>query len=391
MKTPIYYFTEQDPDYAIKGSRDPLGLQVIWQKEAKKLIPYLSTVSGNLHDFQILCLAYSLYGKPADSDFPKYFLRFEQVMAYVRFCFFEDSGFNGINRVRKKVDDSSRVSISNKTNDEILSNQRAYGIWGKYNRPFRDMRLLEQPDFNKIFFDKVNALPTLEIQKFLLKLHKKEGFKTDIAELAFLADLLALTKDERKLYQERILKVDQANPYQNQLDQFFQNFVAEDFNLYQFIEDFRASEFVQDENLQHILNDIEQTERLLSPLSRIFRYLQTKPLWSKREIESDKFITQWKYAGNYMFRANSEENKTKNHLVVSMQKNNWALIEDISKRNKEVSAWRKGTAWITVSNDMLEVHHNEGAGFWENYNPQTNYDNPYFLNTYLGLHRQLYA
>lgn len=229
------------------------------------------------------------------------------------------------------------------------------------------------------------------MQKFLLKLHKKEGFKTEVAELAFLADLLALTTDERKLYQERILKVDQANPYQNQLDLFFQNFVAEDFNLYQFIEDFRTSKYVQDENLQHILNDIEQTERLLSPLSRIFRYLQTKPLWSKREIESDKFITQWKYAGNYMFRANSEENKTKNNLVVSMQKNNWALIEDISKRNKEVSAWRKGTAWITVGNDMLEVHHNEGAGFWENYNPQTNYDNPYFLNTYLGLHRQLYA
>ncbi len=298
-----------------------MGLQVIWQKEAKKLIPYLSTVSSNLNDFQILCLAYSLYGKPADSDFPKFFLRFEQVMAYVRFCFFEDSGFNGINRVRKKVDDSSRVSISNKTNDEILSNQRAYGIWGKYNRPFRDMRLLEQPDFNKIFFDKVNVLPIQEMQKFLLKLHKKEGFKTDIAELEFLKDLLTLTKNERKLYQERILKADLPNPYQNQLDQFFQNFVAQDFNLYQFIEDFRASEFVQDENLQHILNDIEQTERLLSPLSKIFRYLQKKPLWSKREIESDKFITQWKYAGNYMFRANSEENKTKNYLVVSMQKN----------------------------------------------------------------------
>ena len=125
MKTPIYYFTEQDPDYAIKGSRDPLGLQVIWQKEAKKLIPYLSTVSGNLHDFQILCLAYFLYGKPADSDFPKFFLRFEQVMAYVRFSFFEDSGFNGINRVRKKIADSNKVSISNKTGDEILSNQRA--------------------------------------------------------------------------------------------------------------------------------------------------------------------------------------------------------------------------------------------------------------------------
>ncbi len=56
----MYFITEQDPNYSIKGSRDPLGFQVVWQAAGRKLIPNLSTVSGSIKDFQILCLAYAI-------------------------------------------------------------------------------------------------------------------------------------------------------------------------------------------------------------------------------------------------------------------------------------------------------------------------------------------
>jgi len=56
----MYFITEKDQNYTIKGSKDPLGFQVIWQSAGRKLIPNLSTVSNNLIDFQILCLAHTI-------------------------------------------------------------------------------------------------------------------------------------------------------------------------------------------------------------------------------------------------------------------------------------------------------------------------------------------
>ena len=83
----MYFITDKDPNYTIKGSRDPLGFQVIWQAAGRNLIPFLSTVSGSIKDFQILCLAYALKKelKIEDKQFEPFFLRFEQMMAYTRF------------------------------------------------------------------------------------------------------------------------------------------------------------------------------------------------------------------------------------------------------------------------------------------------------------------
>ena len=58
----MFYFSEQDPNFRIKGSRDPLGFQTIWQSLGRTVIKYLSTVSSNLKDFQVLSYAWYFYG-----------------------------------------------------------------------------------------------------------------------------------------------------------------------------------------------------------------------------------------------------------------------------------------------------------------------------------------
>jgi hypothetical protein len=131
------------PNYSIKGSRDPLGFQVVWQAAGRKLIPYLSTVSGSIKDFQILCLAYALKKelKIEDKQFEPFFLRFEQMMAYTRYKSYPKEGFNGVDKVRKLMSGNpASVRISSAIADQLLSNQKAYGIWGKYNSPFSEMR-----------------------------------------------------------------------------------------------------------------------------------------------------------------------------------------------------------------------------------------------------------
>jgi hypothetical protein len=154
----MYFITNQDPNYSIKGSRDPLGFQVVWQAAGRKLIPFLSTVSGSIKDFQILCLAYALKKelKIEDKQFEPFFLRFEQMMAYTRYKSYPKEGFNGVDKVRKMMSvNPVSVRISTAIADQLLSNQKAYGIWGKYNSPFTEMRLIEMPEYSNVYIPKV--------------------------------------------------------------------------------------------------------------------------------------------------------------------------------------------------------------------------------------------
>ena len=54
-------------------------------------------------------------------------------------------------------DQPSTIKISNLNSEQILSNQKAYGIWGKYNRPFSSMSITEDPAFEDIYRSKIQS------------------------------------------------------------------------------------------------------------------------------------------------------------------------------------------------------------------------------------------
>jgi hypothetical protein len=387
-----FYFSKIDPDYSIKGSRDPLALQVLWQHQAKKLIPFLSTVSGNLRDFQILCLAYHFYGKEPDNSFVRFFLRFEQLMGYVRLLA-GHGGFNGIESVKRKLNEGTKVSVSNTTEDEILSNQRAYGIWGKYNRPFQDIGFTKRSSFLDLFNEKINSIPERDsainiVNKVKANVNGRTRF--DISELEGMKALLNLSSKERKFYTEAILKVDEANPYQNELFQFVTNTTLPDeLDLYPFLKSFSKSIPERNSHLKTILDETGFTERILCPVNRIFRYLQTKPLWEKAEILKSSYVNKCKQRVGYVFHGGTEECKIKNQFAQTLAKDNWSLVLDLVNRNKDVTEWRNGAPWITCKNDLLEVHHSEGGSQDPDFDPKKDFDNGYFLDTYLNLYRQM--
>lgn len=389
-----FYFTKEDPDYSIKGSRDPLGFQVLWQHQGRKLIPYLSTVSMNLQDFQILCLAYYLYGTEPDNHFVRFFLRFEQLMAYTRFNPSNtNEGFNGVDKVRKKLNESNRISISNSVEDDILSNQRAYGIWGKYNRPFQDINFTKHESFIPIFSEKIEQLQEkADALKIISKIinNRTTASRFDILELSCLKPLLDFTKREKIFYTDLILKVNGANPFQNELFHFVsKNQLPSTFDLYPFLKSFGKTLGISNENLKNLLNEIAYTEKILSPLNHIFRYLQTKPLWLKQELIKDHYIKNCKHNLKYGFLGGTEDCKIKNQLIQTLNKDNWGLVEDLVSRNREVSEWREGAPWVSINKDSLEVYHAEGGFQDPDYNPDVNFDNGYFIDTYIRLYRQI--
>jgi len=386
-----FYFTKEDPDYSIKGSRDPLAFQVLWQHQGRKLIPYLSTVSNNLNDFQILCLAYYFYGKEPDNAFVRFFLRFEQLMAYVRIEVNDSVGFNGVDRVRRKLKEKpNKISISNTSEDEILSNQRSYGIWGKYNRPFQDINFTSKAIFSEVYNEKINSLNDADsIRQIITKTISNNQSRFDITEIECLKSLLKFTKKEKAFYRDVILNIEAANPYQNQLFQFISNnSLPEKLDLYPFLKSFSRSLGNDDGVLKGILKDIECTEKVLCPLNYIFRYLQTKPIWEKHELLADDYISVCKKPLDYVFQGGNEECKIKNHLNQSMTKDNWSLVLDLVVRNKDVTEWREGAPWITTNNDLIEVHHAEGGYYNPDFNSMKDFDNDYFFQTYFRLYGQ---
>ena len=55
----IPFLTDLDPQAAIKGSRDPLGIQPIWTRMGRHVVGNLTTVSTSVRDFTTTILGYS--------------------------------------------------------------------------------------------------------------------------------------------------------------------------------------------------------------------------------------------------------------------------------------------------------------------------------------------
>lgn len=141
------FLTELDERAAIKGSRDPLGIQSIWTRFGRHVIHNLTTVSTSVRDFTTLLLGYYLVERVAeaggrDAELST-FLKWEQLAAYARHHVNHDSSFRGIERVARNLGEGSKVVLSAERAHQILSDQKTYGLWGLYTVPARASSLVE--------------------------------------------------------------------------------------------------------------------------------------------------------------------------------------------------------------------------------------------------------
>jgi hypothetical protein len=202
--------------------------------------------------------------------------------------------------------------------------------------------------------------------------------------------LFVITKNEREFYRKNILEVNQPDSYQNSLFDFLNSFTSPDaLNLYPFINSFKKTIPQINIHFHQTLDEIITTEQIISPVNHIFRYLQTKPIWEKTEILKDVYINQCKYDTGYRFSSDSEANRIKNEFAEILQKNNWDLVLSLIKKNVEVTEWRGGSPWMTVNKNLVEVHHADGGFKNPNYDPEKNYSNGYFIDSYLRLFNQI--
>src|SRR5436309_12166449 len=98
------FLTDLDSRAALKGSRDPLGIQSIWTRFGRHVVGNLSTVSNSVRDFTITILGYHFAEQVAETAGPgtelETFLKWEQLAAYARYQENHDERFRGVERVR---------------------------------------------------------------------------------------------------------------------------------------------------------------------------------------------------------------------------------------------------------------------------------------------------
>jgi hypothetical protein len=136
------FLTDLDSRAAVKGSRDPLGIQQIWTRLGRHVVGNLTTVSNSARDFTTLILGYHFAAQLAEELGPgselATFLKWEQLAAYARGLVNKDWQFRGTEKVRKNLSESSRITLSEERAHQILGNQKIYGLWGLYTMAARE-------------------------------------------------------------------------------------------------------------------------------------------------------------------------------------------------------------------------------------------------------------
>lgn len=174
----IPFLTEIDPRDEIKGSRDPLGAQLIWMRFGRTVVGNLTTVSSSLRDFTTLMLGYYFAEKVTEatgqpSEKLNAFLRWEQLAAYARLAVNNDGRFRGIDRVQEVLNKGRKATLSAGREHQILSNQKIYGLWGLYSVPAIASGLLE--DETRL----LTAHAREFVESFYLPILAKEGCAAD--------------------------------------------------------------------------------------------------------------------------------------------------------------------------------------------------------------------
>jgi len=160
-----------DPDIAVKGSIDPLGMLPLWTRYGREVVGNFTTVTTSVRGFTTLLLGYHYARRMAEErgaepgEFIENFLKFEQMAAYSRRAWEEETGdsvgsIRGINRVRKRfADEKGKVRLGAGPKEQILSNQRAYGLWGLFSVAAEESGLIRRKemrlaDYAQVFLRK---------------------------------------------------------------------------------------------------------------------------------------------------------------------------------------------------------------------------------------------
>lgn len=396
------FLTDLDSRAAVKGSRDPLGIQPIWTRFGRNVVGNLTMASNSLRDFTTTLLGYWFAEQIADEDGPgtelATFLKWEQTAAYARAAINHDYAFRGTERVRQRLDEGARVVISDLQAHQILSNQKIYGLWGLYTVPSRASALLEA-DFARLtppareFVERI-YLPVLadsagkgarRIREMLRQPQARLGLQGTVAGVVqAVASVLKqkLRSSEREFYEFHLVNggpLDGTAGRQQQLAELLRSALENpDFAwtpaMVGHLSKTAAKRGVDWEPLAHHLARIRDCETVLAPASAVYGYLlgldgqkvaavgkRLSDAWGKglRTVDDRAFSHLREEIGAGEGSVGDRWVEIASALVAG----EWdSLIDLLLAQNAHVMTVRGGAPWIERSAGRLHVRFRDEVG-----------------------------
>ena len=388
------FFTLEDPNAKIKGSRDPLGAQSIWTAFGRHVVTNLTTQSTSARGFSILLLGRYLTdraiedGRIGRDRALDAFLRFEQIGAYVRHVAHDVRGdIRGIERVQSKVEEhGGLVPIRADSKGLILGDQKVNGLWGLYSVPARVSCLIPEgavgltPKATE--FIEGEYLPILEpVIERLSRLVAKDGqFVAGAHDAMFsvLSQVLSetFTSKEQSFYGEYLrdglhVKHARAGSQRTFRKLLVQNTSLDEWTDRREILTLRDEARSVDDALATRLDRIGRIEAVLAPSMSLFDFMLTR---NRRKLDelAEELKEQW---GAFVPNIDMEKNQDLlgeigsvlsgavggcvNRVQRGLYRGNYRQgLSALLDWHKTVMNGRGGAAWVQVGEDgKLDVRY----------------------------------
>jgi len=383
-----------------KGSRDPLGFELVWTHFGRKVVGNLTTITSSVENFTVALLgfywAHQIRGN-ADKDsrerlIRETFLRYEQLAAYLRY----QSGSKeimGITRVHKNM--TAQVgSLAISLKAQILSNQASYGLWGLYSSALKDSGLAEGSD-RKLTAEGMDLAATiaqgLNANEFIQLFRVDGQLSRDQCERLAPQFWQAIRKDVVRKKLTHILLRGRRNQNASVQEDLFsatENLARAGKLTGEFPQSLNAIQTVASPELQKCLEEIQRVERVLVAANNVFYYLLTqdhRPVSSVVEqLESQAY--QYDHLPETLPQGMTRRNSLCEINDNLRAGNHWGAVRAVIKLNAEVMKARGGAPWVTCDGDILNVKvKSETAVLRSQRALLGDWDYDYFLGSYFRI------
>lgn len=394
-----------------KGSRDPLGFELIWTYYGRQVIGNLTTITGSLTNFAVAILGFKwandLHAHLPEADrqprIRDTFLRYEQLAAYLRYLS-GDTQFMGITRVQQRMrDKKSRVSFGIGSDSQILSDQASYGLWGLYSSAMRDAGLVQGD----------NRLPTPIGLAIAEKIEHKLD-QTHFIDLFSSVKPVAIDKLEplaptfKRAINNKGARIDlmhtlmggaEHKQMQQKLWLLTQGMAEESSGVNgipDFITQIKARSNGSD--LMQRLTEIEWVERVLVAANNIFNYCRRKDGAMVAEIVSElkqhysysHLSDSFSFEGLRDILGVQRVDILQRLLQALRNHNQYEAVMALLELNRVVMELRGGCPWVELENgSTLRVKvPNETAALLDQGELESQWDYDYFIASYINIASQ---
>jgi hypothetical protein len=391
------FFTALDPDARLKGSRDPLGLELLWTALGRTVVGNLTTVTRSVRQFGTLLFGFYFANKAVEAmvdgqeQFLPAFLRFEQLTAYARYGEKNArSDVRGIRAVTRNISEANgSLRLSPKADFQILSDQKTYGLYGLFRMAAYSSGLLRSRDETRL-----TPLAEQHVEAQLRAMGLTAGIQEDIVDHIVKDGPINLAGSPVVKALSRLLKLELGGaeisfygphlvrgeylveplPCQGRLWEYMDSMNApgsrfgwdQEFSMAELRACIRAAESRQDAQLSAKLSRICRAEELLGAASMLFSFLLTQdrqPLTKVSERLSTRFGTglNWLNLTDLQAAFSASPDQLQ-EIGDALAGGNYATAcRVLIDRNAGVMRERGGSPWIVLKEDELDVRFREDS------------------------------